>query len=355
MSLVAIGAPIPFWKMFGKTSSTSSATMSAAGDKYAQVFAAPKTGTIDRVRIRTGVVTTGATVDVRLESVTASTGDPSGSLAAANTNASWVIANTDDNVWVEIPLTAGYAATQGEILAIVVVNPGVSFANMVFPRGPSVDSPAFGFSDFFTAAAWNKAQNLGYMGVRYNDGLYAHIPSLVSELPAGASFNSTTNSAGGGDERGNKITIPIACTVYGFWIEPATAKAAQDIVLYDANDNVLLTKAFDADLTVNSSGGDVLVPFASTVDLVAGQVVRIVQKPGASNVTNWTVTVAAGLGTTFPGGTACVYTRRTDAGAWTDTSDKVSMIGLLLSRLDDGARSAGIIQPGQVAAAAARL
>lgn len=327
----------------GKSTQNGTFAISASGDKYAIIFAAPKTGTIDRLRFRTGTITTGSAsaVDVRLETVTASTGDPTGALAAANTNGAQVIASANDDTWFEVTLTAGYAATVGEILAIVVVNPASPVNGQL--NATTVDPVNFGYSNRFAAAAWTHSGTVAFAGVRYSDGDYPYVPSMTPEGPV----NGTFSSASAGDERGNLLTLPFGCTVWGFWLPALATKNAQDVVLYDAASGVLLTRAFDLRGVAAAAGAPYFVPFSSTVNLVAGQQVRIVQKPGASTVSQITVTAPAGLGVQFPGGLSCVYTQRTDGGAWAPTADKMALIGLMLSHVDNGARAAAPLVVGQ--------
>src|SRR5688572_2287311 len=86
-------------RMIGATGAVApvvSLTLDASGEKIGWVLQAAATGAIDAIWFRTGTVTTGDTVDVRIETVDPSTGLPTGTLWSANTNVSVVIANGDD-------------------------------------------------------------------------------------------------------------------------------------------------------------------------------------------------------------------------------------------------------------------
>ena len=98
-------------------------TLDAGSEKAAVIDSAVAAKSIRKVRFRTGTVTTGATLDIRIETLDAS-GDPSGTLWAANTNVSHVLNATDDNVWlVTGALTADATLAVGDKYAIVIVNP----------------------------------------------------------------------------------------------------------------------------------------------------------------------------------------------------------------------------------------
>jgi hypothetical protein len=63
------------WGMPSSGATFDYVTLSVS-DKCAYVFRAPKSGTISKVGFRTGTVGTGGTVDVRLETVSATDGNP---------------------------------------------------------------------------------------------------------------------------------------------------------------------------------------------------------------------------------------------------------------------------------------
>lgn len=63
--------------------------LDANGEKAALVFAATAAKAIRKIHFRTGTVTTGDTVDCRVETVdTAANGDPTGTLHTTNSNGS---------------------------------------------------------------------------------------------------------------------------------------------------------------------------------------------------------------------------------------------------------------------------
>ena len=84
------GLAIPVPPNSGTSSTTFGTPMllNAASEEAAGVLYAPKTGTISKIGFLTGTVTTGDTVDARMETVSAANGDPTGTLLGTNSNGS---------------------------------------------------------------------------------------------------------------------------------------------------------------------------------------------------------------------------------------------------------------------------
>jgi hypothetical protein len=168
--------------------STTQMLIDAAGEKAGWVLRAPKTGNIRKVGFGLYTVTTGATMDVRIETVDMSTGFPTGTLWGTNTNASQVILDTDDYKWFTTQLTSDAAVTRNDLIAVVIVNPQTSYGNMIIPVF-SDDSRQLPYSAWYQAA-WSR---LGgpIMALEYSDGSYESIPGI---WPIKATNTVTFNS-----------------------------------------------------------------------------------------------------------------------------------------------------------------
>lgn len=108
--LAASGAPTFGSNIFRLNSATDDCTIA---------FQAPLTGDITDIAFGTQTVTTGCTLDVRLEDLDTSTGLKSGTLVNAGANVSQVIADADDTVWFEVTLGTAGTVTEGDALAVV--------------------------------------------------------------------------------------------------------------------------------------------------------------------------------------------------------------------------------------------
>lgn len=305
----------------------ASLVFDAANEKLAYVFQAPKTGTIDRVGFLVSAFTTGATIDVRLETVD-SAGDPSGSLVATDSNAAYVISSTG---FKEVTLTAGAAVTKGAWIAVVLVNPAVSQAVVSIPRFDlgEIDSAAY-YGNY--TGSWSKGRDALAGVVRYSDGSYPAMSRIhpFAAPPATVAFSSSSTP----DERGNKLTVPFACEVAGFWSAHSTDTDARTFRLYDAANNVLGSLAVSGALLSSTAAFHWLLPVP--VALSAGQVVRLTTLPGAASMNLWESTFPAGMEAAMPGAGWAMLTTRADAGAWTDLSTSFAHMGLIISKVRAG-------------------
>jgi len=100
---------------------------------------------------------------------------------------------------------------------------------------------------------------------------------------------------------------------------------------------VLASKTFDGDFNP-VIGGVVWQMFDTEVTLAAGDVVRLTKLPTTTTATTLIdMTYPTGLASASPLGSSHVHTFRTDAGSWTDVTDKSTLCGLIISALDNGA------------------
>lgn len=331
MTLVAVP---PFmlwdWAIIGGGGNSTS-VLDAANEKYAIIMQAPKAGTIDKFMFRTGTVTTGETLDVRVETVAAD-GSPSGSLWAANTNAAVVVANADDNVAKEATFTAGAVVAKGDWFAIVLAMPGVTSGNMQITRSINSGFMSAPYAMHFTAS-WARLTSWPYGAVHYTDG-WASIPGLFTAGGGTGAFASSTNP----DERGNKITVPFACKVSGIWKADTTNDGDYTLKVYDSANNVLSDINIDGNFHADANSPPMYLWLDNELTLAAGDVVRVtLLATTATNVGIADISCPSGLAAALPGGGNVVGTTRNDAGAWTDTAETNYLLGLIISALDDGA------------------
>lgn len=308
--------------------------LDAAGEKAAFVFAAPKSGTIDRVCFRTVAVTTPTNTDVRIESIADASGDPSGSLWAANTNATVASGSMLANTWIEATLTAGAVVVAGDVIAVVIAPSGTPNLNI---GRFATTATLFGlpYSDIF-GASWVKSGNTFAGAVRYSDGSYPHIPSV---WPATNLATQGLTSTGTPDEIGNVINLPFRCRVSGIQADTASTSSTsnQSFQIYDASDNLLASKNWDANALQGAN--TILQTLDTPVILEPNVDYRVTAK--ALTTTNRTFryldVTSTALAAALPMGHRCYYTQRTDLGAWSDTVTRRLGMGLIIDQLEDGA------------------
>lgn len=320
-------------------------TIDAANEKVGQLYPIRTTGSIRKVHFRTGTVTTGATVDVRLETHSNTTGLPTGTLVGTNTNASQVINSTDDNTWFTTTLTADASVTVGDLIWIVIANPGASFGNMSFPEnntGASATTSEYHYYIALYGTGWAKgAQGCFQMILEYTDGSVE--PYTNSCYVTAHSFTATTfNSGSTPDEYGTKFRLPFPSRVAGLWAYSTVAED-QILTLYDSDGTTSLgTCTLDKDMNLTSTGMFRRC-FISPVNVAKDTWYRVSMKSGSTtNITAYRITTStAALMDGISGGQNAIETTRTDSGSWSDTTTGRAAIGVHLDQFDDAVSAGG--------------
>lgn len=325
-------------KNFGGTS-LSTKTLDASTDKLAFVFQVPKSGNITKIGFRTGTVTVADTLKITLQTVD-SNGDPTGTLYGGS--ALVTQAAPASNTWYEVTLGTPAAAIQGDVVAVVIEFNSYVAGNLSISI--HADGPKFPYINQNDAATWTHQAGGIMMVIGYDDGSYP----ITNTLPITALTSQAYNSGSTPDERALKFSFPVAVRVCGASIFVApTAGSAFDVVLYDTDGTtVLASVSMDGDVRGGTAINRMAIYFTSPVILTAGASYRLSIKPtNANNITvlEYTVNAAAYL-EAIPGGTSCILSTRTDAGAWTDTTTIRPKQGLIIDQVDNGANSETPIQ-----------
>lgn len=326
--------PFPYPPMLMTDNTLTNQLIDAAGEKTSVIFYAPKSGEIDRVCFRTQTVTTGATVDVRLETVDTS-GFPTGTLADTNSNASQVIASADDNTWFEVTLTASATVTEGQALAIVIVNASPGVMNISsYNVTPPANRPVL--TGLYTGT-WANTGRCGVGAVRYNDGTYPAIPGI---LPITGLSNTQFGTGSTPDERANKFTPDIDCKVGGatFYVQNWAPADTFDIVLYDTDGSSVLESA-SVVIGTNATTAIFSVRFDTQVTLAAGSSYWLAVKPTSANTLAVQVATCNATARAAMQGSSwdMHYNHRTDAGAWTPVTGDYCCIQPIITALADTA------------------
>src|SRR3990167_5570100 len=318
-----------------KNGTSGNLLVDAANEVAGGMWTITKAGTITRVIFRTGTVTTGATVDVRLETINAS-GVPSGTLWGTNTNVSHVIAATDDNLWLRTGVLTGSATVaMGDQIGVLVVNPSSSFGNFNIATTTWMMSLPLGYPCMVNPTRVKVvASQLPKMALEYDDGTFSSsIGTIVTEDSGTEIIIDTTTNP---DEIGNYFTAPFKMRVVGWWgaVGPRV-NGDYRISLYDVtsgSNTPVLTRDYDGDNSATSSDA-INEMFTSAYTLQAGNIYRLAVLPLTANdvgVRTFTVPSAyPNLLADYPGGTGMQYTTRDrssttdpDSAAWTETANQ---------------------------------
>lgn len=313
-------------------------TISGNNDAFAFVTQAPATGTIDKIVFWIHAQTTGGTIDVRLETVDDTTGNPSGSLLGTNTNASFALTGAATECI--ITLTAGASVTKGDRFAVVLKNPASSPPNYSIKTSGELVGYGFPYADKLVTGSWTKASSDMALAVHYSDngGSYIGLNSGHAISAATAPTTVTAFQSGSNPNRmGNKFIAAAAFRVTGAWARITNAANANWIMeLYDSSNNVVASYTHDGtDRKATSTNLDYF-EFTSNVILVPGATYRIAIRATAAvnvQIDYQTSSSAALLGAAIGSG---IYTRTYsgDGSNWTDVSTDVMHIGIIADGVD---------------------
>ena len=364
MTMVACGVsqwPRPLWNN-GTTDSSgaiSSITLDSTADQIAWVGKARFTDSLTKIYFRTGTVTTGATLDVRIETV--ANGRPTGVLWATGTNIGVAVADGDDNVWKTATLTAAASLVAGDEFAIVInsssgtPNLALAATTTVFTGGGLGQYPILLFNSAGSFALL-ALRNLEWIAEFSSAGV-KYIPGLA---PVGGAVTLTSyDNATATNERGLRFQVPFKARCIGARAVIGNIVAGGDftISLWDATGDTdaeaLGQFLIDGDATPSTTtDGYVEAYWEAPVTLSINTTYYIgVRADTANNIVLFECpTAETGQPATaikaFPAESTELYlaTRIWSGGtgsAWTTTTTTMPIIELIFDQLDDGAAAVG--------------
>lgn len=320
----------------------------AATQYMAIVMQAPATGTITGAGFSTRSVTTGCTLDVRLETVGAD-GLPTNTLLATNSNKTQVVADADDNTWFDVVLTGSAVVTKGDLFALVWrISSGTPVAlNIAGFANSSGGMQQFPYK--FSASAYTDTGDisaaLNYGGTYFpSDGL---LPMNAGGTPGSLTYNNTSTP----DVYGLKFSLPFPARVSGVWF--ALDNDGPSVVkFYDSDGVTVLTSVtLDEDYAPSAAQGKYRLTFPSPQSILANTAYRIgVEPSSATNLTLFSMVAnSSAILAAMPGGSSFVLTSAKDpsgTGSWTDSTTSAPWMGLILDGFDSGAAAAIKTHPG---------
>lgn len=321
-------------------------TFDSGTDRIAYVGKSPVTDSLAKLYFRTATVATGSTVEIRIESVT--NGRPSGTLIAANTNVTVVIANSDDNVLKTATLTAAASLTVGQDFAIVIVNSSGTPNLQILTTNLALVNHGGEFPLILqdtgagTYASTGNNQSLCWV-VEFTTAGVVWMPALSPMDGTGlTAFNSGTTP----NERALKFVPPMACRVIGVRVALFNLAAAADFTysLWPASSttdaDVLAQGTCDGDNTYSTTADGFFDLFFAPVSLTAGSTYYLGIRADTANslalgdfsnsgVTNglraFGIPASVNLATrTWTAGSA---------GVWSPTTTQLPAISLIIDQL----------------------
>jgi hypothetical protein len=332
-------------------------TFNSASARLVWVGRSTLTDALETIYLRTVTVTTGCTLDVRVETVT--NGRPSGTLWGTNTNASVVVDNADDNVWKTAALTAAASLNVGDEYAIVVVvasgTPNMQFAappgNLTtyasLAHYPMTLQDTGGGTWASSGAGFEWVVEFATAGVQPLTGL-----NPTSGAGTITAYNSGTNP----DERALRFQAPLQWQVAGLRVAMFNIAAGADFTysIWDASGDTdaeaLAQASIDGDFALSTTqDGYVDLWFDAPVTLDQAAIYRAgVRADTANNIglAEFSNSVVADALLAIPGVSAQMYLSTREwtagtAGAWTDTTTTLPLIHLIIKRIEDGVGAGG--------------
>lgn len=300
-------------------------TIDASAEKVGIIMQVPKTGNWRKLWFHLSGVTGTHTLRYSVQGL-GTDGNPDGTIAASGTG-------TAANGWFGIQLSADYAVTRGNNVAVVCDfsaytsgGVGVTTAN--------VQDYLFPYVTHFTAS-WAKQNRSPVVAIEYDDGTFSCAPGVYPL----AINDQTYNTGSTPDEVGLIFSLPYPCKIMGMAATVRQITGLPDFILYDSDGTTVLASrsVTDADFT-NGTTGTYQAMFSTSPTLNANTNYRAVFKPTTASdvrLVYGDAPSAAALDS-MPGGQSFHWTQRTNAGSWTETTTRRPLISLLVDAADDG-------------------
>jgi hypothetical protein len=324
-------------------------TVDADGEKAAMIVPCTKTGNFKKIRWAGGAVTTSGDLEVRVETVSLTDGNPTGTLVDANLTVTVTVTTTTEQ---EAVFATAAQVTAGTLIAIVIQrNAGSSFAgNVTYANNAwGAGNTLLGFTYVAAniAGAWTKDDLAPNICIEYDDGTRMVTP-FFHYMSAPVTSDAWNDTTAGGDRIGLRFKPPFKCRLFGMGCV-IDNDGDFEALLYDTDGATILASTSVLDAQQRESAGSVgsisFLPFTTSVVLTAGSFYRVVIHP--TTATNCTmvssnVVTAADLDCQSGGqdfhytknGTASAPTQEAD---WTQTLTRRPPIWLFFDQLDDGA------------------
>lgn len=354
MTIQTLGGGV-LWPNRGTATSTaaftndSGATINASSEKVGIIFQAASTEPISGGWFRTATVTVGATLSVRLETVSSSDGLPSGTLASTSASGTVTISSTEDNVAKDFTFTGTHTPNKGDWLALLWCNPATSSeSGSLAPVASLTDGPEeeidVPYWVSYDGGTWSKLQHANAKCIAVNhNGTYYYLPGLT---PVSAANTHTFNNTSSTDVYGAKFYLPMPARVSSWWGFQDLDGDAK-VKLYNSDGaTVLGTISLNQVLegTTDPSYQEGIFPTA--ISLTKDTTYRIgLEADSTVNLSCYSFDVSSsGLLGGLSGGQNFIFTSAKDpAGTtyWTDNPTRVPFMGLRFNGFDDGGSTGG--------------
>ena len=318
-------------------------TLNDSDDKVAAIFQVPKTGSIDRVGIRTGTVTVSDTLKVGIYTVDTATGAPTATAYGGMVAGTQGTLSTDS--WYTVSLGTAASATRGDVIAAVIEFNSFVAGNLALSHVSANSS--YRANRPYRAqyeASWTVAGTGGnlVLAIEYDDNTVDYVPGTY---PWSAITVTNFNSGTTPDEYALKFKLPFPARISGFGtLWTGQSNGDFDAVLYDSDGTTVLESlSVDNDLASATNALWGYGHFDTPVTLSKDTFYYLSLKPtSVTNVSVATMDVSAAVFLDqVEGGQNFHLATKTDAGAFSATTTSRPFIFLQFDQFDAGASSGG--------------
>ena len=331
--------------------------LNAVGNKVGFLFDAPFTGNIDRVFAYIGAHTSVGTLDVRLETIDLTTGLPSGTLVATNTNGAFITSGVGK---IDVTLTAVAPVTKGTQYALVIVQAAGSCIIRAGIGNRSSSVHRRGHGAYFSAAAWSTRTSANtysyspYAAFHYDNGSYYSVKNVFPWSTSVATAFNNASASPPGRERGMQFSLPFPCSVTGFFFCGDLTNSDTNVLLATAAGTTLLTASLDKDAWTayaagTNYGGNYVGYFSTSQTLTANTNYVLAMSPQSASSIALREFTLLDTGTVaqmdgMAGGQSCILAYRATQGSGaftTDTTKRPMGMGVIIDQFDDATGAAG--------------
>lgn len=324
------------------TSSPQNATLDADGEYSSYILKIPKTGTLKKICVLVGTVTTADPINIRIETV--SSGYPSGSLYTDGATGQIASPSSDTAYWVALNGSTGVSVTANDQIAIRAQldytdgNLNINGSNRFLGS-----YGAYPYRALYLGGVSSKSAGYLLVSLEY-DGEILFVPDMGMAKYSSVSFKSDSTTK----YIGNLITMPVGARAIGI-SGILDADAAVDLILYDDSSididfsTPLASVSLNADDRGSASASVFRVRFPSPVELIKGRSYRVVAKPTTTTEIGLVYLTVLDDGAlkgidALPMGQDCVYTSSDAApdeeSDWTQDTTKRAALSLMIDQID---------------------
>lgn len=349
MALVTLARPRPLFGMLTYVSNTpsvgSAATMDASGEYEAWVGSAEQDLVVSHVAFFCNAAAGSPTAEIRIETVDASNGRPSGTLWAANTNATTGTLSATTHTGA-VALTAAATIPAGSLFAVVIkYASGTSFAMGLLSNYNDMIRDVglpYRVTNTGTPAKSSHVASVLMMSLGSSATSFYSMPGMA---PHGAATTNSFNNTSGA-RQGLLFRTPVACRARGLLLWNGSAAGDLNFGMRAADGTELSSSltAFDKDIQHATGTNSLRLIFDNPVVLSPGTDYRASIEPSSTTnvqVPYFTLPSADYIGATPAGENFQRFTYTTGGGYDDSNTTHLPVMDVLIDQLDDGAGGGG--------------